>query len=357
MSKNEKPITVLVTGVGGGGHGRQVMKALKMASTNYRIIAADMSSASYGLFDADISYVIPPASHQDYIKTLINICKKESAKVVITGSEPELLEVAKNKSFLAAHGIIALVNPLEVVQICTDKFRCFEFLSDKGIKCPRFMLIERKEDVDKIDFYPLVIKPSIGSGGSNFVFLALDRNEAKFFVNYLKKQGYIPLLQEYVGSYEEEYTVGVLRLDRGRIVGSIALKRIITSGLSSRFKMRGDNAEQYIISSGISQGIFDDYPQVRKAAESIANVLGSVGSINIQCRNTEDGVLPFEINPRFSGTTSLRSLVGFNEPDILIRYYLFNEIPDKIEYKNGYVIRELAEKYVTFDMVDEITKS
>ena len=34
-------INVFVTGVGGGGHGEQILKALKIAKTNYTIIGGE----------------------------------------------------------------------------------------------------------------------------------------------------------------------------------------------------------------------------------------------------------------------------------------------------------------------------
>src|SRR5687768_13610784 len=54
-------ISVLVTGVGGGGHGHEVAKALKLAD-RYRIVGLDMSPTSFGLFDLDAAFVVPPAS-------------------------------------------------------------------------------------------------------------------------------------------------------------------------------------------------------------------------------------------------------------------------------------------------------
>jgi len=33
----------------------------------------------------------------------------------------------------------------------------------------------------------------------------------------------------------------------------------------------------------------------------------------------------FEVHPRFSGSTSIRAQVGFNEPDLLIRNYIHGE--------------------------------
>lgn len=39
---NRDEIRVMVTGVGGGGNGEQLVKALRLARTNYRIIGADI---------------------------------------------------------------------------------------------------------------------------------------------------------------------------------------------------------------------------------------------------------------------------------------------------------------------------
>ena len=85
-----------------------------------------------------------------------------------------------------------------------------------------------------------------------------------------------------------------------------------------------------MVSSGISQGLIDDFKEIREMAEKIAGVIEANGPINIQCRKSENGIYPFEINPRFSGTVGPRVAVGYNEPDIFCRYLLFNEIPEKI---------------------------
>ena len=76
------------------------------------------------------------------------------------------------------------------------------------------------------------------------------------------------------------------------------------------------------LSSGISQGAIVHFPELSREAETIATALGSNGPLNIQGR--WDGVhfLPFEINPRFSGTTPIRAMAGFNEPEILIDWHL-----------------------------------
>ena len=45
----------------------------------------------------------------------------------------------------------------------------------------------------------------------------------------------------------------------------------------------------------------------------IADELNLIGSINIQLRKSKNRIAIFEINPRFSSTVFMRSLVNFND--------------------------------------------
>ncbi len=349
-------IPVLVAGVGGGGHGLEVVKAFQNAKHKYKIIATDMWENSFGLFEVKNRYLIPPASSENYIESLLKICKKEEVKAVATGSEPELKKVAQNRKLFEEEDIAVLLNPWKTIELCTDKLNIIKFLESKGISCPKCFIFENEEDVKEIEQYPVIVKPRIG-GGSQYVFVAQDNEELLFFTSYLRKYGYEPLVQEYLKNYDEEYTIGVLYADNGKLISSIAMKRKLGSGLSTRQIINVPNSsEKLVVSSGISQGIIDDFPEIRKQAENIASKIGADGPVNIQCRKKGDKIIPFEINPRFSGTSGPRSLVGHSEPDIFCRYKLFNEIPEKIEYKFGHVVRGLVEKYISNDQIKTITK-
>jgi carbamoyl-phosphate synthase large subunit len=351
----DSKINVLVTGVGGGGVGHQILKALLMAKTPYRLVVADLSSTAYGLFVTERNYLIPPASDPDYIEFLIKICRKENVQVLIPGSEPEILKVSRDIEEFSEMGVTALVNPVEVVETCLDKLKTIQFLKSNGFNYPKTILVEGETDLSEVDFYPVIIKPATNSGGSRNVFLAQTKGELAFFVNYLVKQGCLPLVQEYVGTFNDEYTVGVMALRSGEIVNSIALKRYITSGLSKKIQVKSyTTGEDLIVSSGISQGEVGDFSEICEYAELIAKRLGASGSINIQGRNTDKGFCTFEINPRFSGTTSVRALLGYNEPDLLIRNRLFGEKIPRIEFRKGVVVRGLSELYIPFSQKNEL---
>jgi carbamoyl-phosphate synthase large subunit len=160
------------------------------------------------------------------------------------------------------------------------------------------------------------------------------------------------MLQEYVGTPEGEYTVGVLHTLDGNFVGSIALRREIMGGLSNRIKApnrtdRADLGPVLAVSSGVSQGVIDDFPEVRRQCEAIASAIGSRGPLNLQGRFANGVFMLFEINPRFSGTTYLRALAGYNEPDMLMRHHLRGEtIAQPVPFAAGQIVRGLIERRV-----------
>jgi len=134
-----------------------------------------------------------------------------------------------------------------------------------------------------------------------------------------------------------EYTVGVVMATDGDFMGSISIQRELKGGFSYRM-------------------IVDDFSEVRKNAEAIAEKLGARGSINVQCFMTDKGIITFEINPRFSGTTPIRSACGFNEVDAVIHNFLFGE-KTNLDFKKGIlVIRYLNEMYINVKTLRKLKK-
>jgi carbamoyl-phosphate synthase large subunit len=117
----------------------------------------------------------------------------------------------------------------------------------------------------------------------------------------------------------------------GEIIDSIVLKRKL-SGLSLGTS-RIINGNKYSLSTGYSQGFIIRNRVIQEKCEDLAIKLGIRGPVNIQSRFVKDKLVVFEVHPRLSGTTSIRAETGFNEPDILIRNFLFNEQFKGIDYK------------------------
>lgn len=344
-----EPINVLLTGVGGGGHGEQILKALRLGQLQYRITGTDMSAACANRGQVDDFVVLPPARDPGYLPAVIELARARKAVAIFHGSEPEMMVLSAARPQLEAEGFYVPVNSPEVMAICQDKGRTLAHLADAGFRVPHYQEISSIEDVGDFDRFPAVLKPSVGGGGSANVFIVQSREEMNFFVSHLLRFCAKIVVQEYVGTPDGEYTVGVLFGRDGTLINSIAIKRIINNALTIRTKVpnrtgRSDLGANLVISTGISQGEVGSWPEIRQSCEAMAASLRPTAPVNIQCRVVDGEVVPFEINPRFSGTTSLRAMAGYNEPDVLVRRDVFGEeIADHFPYKEITILRGLNE--------------
>lgn len=344
---------ILVTAIGGSGHGDQILKALRLASRpGYRIMGADSSGECPQRFDVDTFTVLPRATDPSYLDALLAFCDAMQVQVLFHGCEPELRVFAENRERIEQHGILLPINRSHVIETCMEKARLDARLADLGFDLLKSWQVAKLDDASLIDVFPVVVKPSRGSGGSASVHIAQTVQELEALLIYLgigkNEEAYV--VQEYVGTPDAEYTVGVLHDLNGDFVDAIAVQRDLGSGLSVRLSVpnrtpRSDLGSRLVISSGVSQGLVGKFPEITSQAREIAEALGSAGPLNLQCRLVDGRLRVFEINPRYSGTTSLRALVGFNEPDLMIRRHLYGEeVPRDLNWPQTRIMRVLTER-------------
>lgn len=345
-------INILVTAIGGGGHGEQILKALLLANNRrYRLYGADMNPSCPQFSYVENHVVLPRADHPGFIDKVLETCELFDIKVLFHGCEPELRRYSDERRRFEERGVMVPINPKHVIDICMNKEETFRILQANGIDVPRYMRISERADLGAVDFFPAVVKPSVGGGGSADVFIVQSANELEALAAYLDLDGHSTqfVIQEYVGSPEQEFTVGVLHDMDGQYLNAIALRRHLSGQLNIRSRVinrtgRVELGPLLVISSGISHGDLGRYPEVTEPCIAIARALGSTSAINVQCRLVKGRVKVFEINPRFSGTTSLRAMVGFNEPDVLIRKHLLGEkITPSFAYEEATILRSLEE--------------
>jgi carbamoyl-phosphate synthase large subunit len=334
--QSDRKLRILIAGIAGASLGTEIAKSLRHAG-GYEIWGCDISPLAFGHYDHNFhaTYVI---GKESYIANLLGLCTSKCVDCIIPGGdEPAVLIGRDVQRFLDAR-IHVCQNDPALVERLSHKGECFKILSEIGIRAPITRTIEGLRDLEDLPM-PCIVKPATASGGSVFVFFAKDRDEANIYCTYLRNNGRIPVAQEYLSEGNGEYTVGVLSMPDGSCAGAIALRRSFDSKLS--VSMRG---EGFLISSGYSQGRIDEYPEVCATAKLIAKRLGSTGPLNIQGRISADGIfMPFEINPRFSASTFLRTLAGFNEVDYFTRSTLGLEFRTTLNIRPGWYLRTLSE--------------
>ena len=345
-----EPVTVMITAIGGVGVGEQILKALLIAG-GYRIVGTDLHPHCVNFGRVDEAYTLPRADDRGYVDAVVALAGATGARVVFPGSEPELRTLSTHRERLLAAGLLLPVPPREVVEIGMDKLRTAAFLDEHGFAHPRVAHVT-PDELGQVDWFPVVVKPAVGGGGSADCFLAQTPRELECVAELLRDRSSSMMVQEYVGTPADEFTVGVLHDLDGRFVNSIAIRRELQSQLNVRTRVsnrtaRTDLGPTLVISSGYSHGLVDHFPEVRSQCEDVAAALGVCGPVNIQCRLVDGTIQIFEINPRFSGTTSLRAMVGYNEPDVLVRCHVRGEaVPPRFPYRTGRIHRALVESFV-----------
>ncbi|SRR5579885_445323 len=341
-------IPVLVTGIGGAGNGEQILKALRLAhDLDLFVIGTDMTEYTAGRRFIDAFQVVPPATDPSYGEELAAVIRQHDARFLFHGSEPELKYISENRDSLAELGVSMYLNSQRLISVCMNKVATYKTLEELGVPVPRYVKLDTIEDLKKIDFFPVVLKPNTSSGGSCNVYIARDHEELALLGQYLLKINIDLVAQEYIGSKDDEYTVGVNSDADGNVLGSIAIKRVIGNVVSTRLKVPSlDKQSTWVISSGFSQGLVCHEPELQSQAEKIAGLLHSQGPLNVQCRFVEGTLHLMEINPRLSGTTSLRAIAGYNEPAMFIKSCL-DGTPWQREYEDKVLLRGLEEVEIT----------
>jgi carbamoyl-phosphate synthase large subunit len=317
--------TILVTGAG-AVLGQGIIKCLRNAPVPYRIIGADPSSFATGLYWVDEAVLIPMASAPEYPAAMEALLDRTRPDVVLVGTDVELRIFAQRRNeWEKRFGTHILVSDSPTVEIADDKYLTARFLEDHGIEHPRSALAEDQDAVTRLierTGFPLVVKPRKGarSIGVSRVNNIHELNRA------VADRGDL-VVQQWAGPDDQEYTAGVLCF-ADKTFAQITLRRDLRDGNTYR-------------------AYTGNYPEANAYVKEIASVLRPHGPANFQFRRGLDGIFRlFEINARFSGTTPMRALLGFNEVHLCIRHLLFGEPILMPETQQGVVLRYLQEHFV-----------
>ncbi len=301
------------------------------------MVSACITPEAFGLHTVERSYVSPPASDPRFIDWLFEISRKEQIDAVLSGVEPVLAVVSSHREALRTEtGGVVIVSDLKRLEVGADKLFTARWLERNQLNYP--LSEDARDDkavarlVARIGF-PLVAKPRSGKGSRGVLNV---RNEQD--LEYARKQkNYV--IQECLGDPESEYTAGCFSDSAGEVRGVMVMRRHLEHGTT------------VLAEAG-------RYPEVREEARRVASALRPYGPCNVQMRMSQGRPVCFEINVRFSGTTSMRARLGFNDVEAALRHYVLGEkAADLPVVTKGIAVRYWNEAYITQPMIDKLRQS
>ena len=281
-------------------------------------------------------YIITPLIYDDnYIPTIIDFCKKNNVKVVLSLFDIDLLILAKHAQLFENHGIKLILAPATFVEKCNDKWKTFEFIKQIGLQTPKTYLhldevlgALRKGELT----YPIIMKPRWGMGSLS-IYKAINSNELitfsekchrEIFDSYLKYES--AMTPENAIIYQEvmtgdEYGLDILNDLNGRYIKTFAKQKIA---------MRSGETDL---------GRTVNFAPFEQLGQRISQFSGHQGILSVDCFLDKRGIFVTEMNCRISGHYPLAHLAGFNFPQLLADWMLGKPTnPNNLRFKEGLII-------------------
>jgi carbamoyl-phosphate synthase large subunit len=319
----QKKVNVFISG-GGGDVADATLDCLNLSSLNLNIAIASSKKSALLTYDVNRLILLPEVNSTNYLSALIKALKLLEIDIFFP-------TVAGEMSLIAVHareielqtGAKVFVGQDVMVETFSDKYATTEFLRQNNFAYPDTCLFDssaNESSLLKRSQYPLIAKPRFGNGSKGFLIIR-DENDLS---QIDRSKDYV--LQEMLPISDGEFTAGVYVAKRKTAVGVCILKRLLNNG-----------------STVIAERILDS--RVETQLENIA-ICTELPYVNIQFALRENVVIPFEINPRFSGTTFMQ-VKALNAPEMAIKEQVLNLELEVI--KNDHVYRAKRKKVVEFD--------
>lgn len=261
------------------------------------IIATDISSLAPALYEADKYYIVPPIDDPNYVEKVLDICKENKVKMVLSLIDPELSLLARYKEEFLSIGVAPVVPDYNTVEMCFDKYSMYDFLVKEGFKTAKTYITKEDfyRDLENGSiFFPVFLKPRNGSASLN-ISIANEKEE----IDMLFKRHDGLLIQEYMHGIEYGADVYIDMISH----------KPVTIFTKEKIKMRAGETDKSVSVKDIR--LFD----LISDFVSRANL---VGVVDIDIFKIDNEYYISEVNPRFGGGYPHAYECGINFPRLLI---------------------------------------
>jgi carbamoyl-phosphate synthase large subunit len=309
--------SIMVTGIG-GVVGQGILRNIRAMGLDVPIIGVNVDPVSAGNHLCDQVFKVPFAHDPAYTPFMQSLIERCDVALVIPSTDYEAYHLALGRDLLTA---TVAGSPAEVSGFCLDKYLNFQRFSEHGIPfAPSALPSEYRGQ-----FARTVVKPREGRGSRN---IHVDPGSpADFSDDYV--------VQQFLDGPELTTTFYVRQ--SGALHGFITFARELELGNTVRCEV------------------------VTAHDAEIGRLIGQMlhhfpfrGSCNLQCRVTHDGIIPFEINCRISGTNSVRSQFGFPDVAYCVQELYLGVEPQPPAITRGSALRIMLDIIYPGRSLDEI---
>jgi len=304
----------------GSGIGQSIVNSLNLSSIPMHLIGLGNNPFAYGAYDCDEFDYTPEVHSDNYIDELIKACSKHGIDLIIPGFDTELILLARNYKKFEKAGIKIILSSEGLISKLRDKNRMldeFKPVSDAFVRFHDRSSLKIEIEKGKIKF-PLLAKPFDGSGSTGIIILNNIHDLQKISERHIVQEIAFPKQND------QDYEIFCEKISKNQNLQVSEVSIQVVTG--AKGEMLGRMATYNKLKDGVPIEIIPiDNTEIWSVVDELLPILiqlGLRGPLNIQGRLTDDGLKIFEMNPRFTGISGLRALMGFNEVEACVKEWL-----------------------------------
>jgi carbamoyl-phosphate synthase large subunit len=251
-----------------------------------RVLAADLEpDLSPACGRADAAFQVPRCTADEYLGSLLDICRREGVDLIVPTIDPELPVLSRSRELFTGAGVDVLISSPEVTRLSQDKYATAQRFAEAGVPAPLTVWLSDYLADPSLVPGPVIAKPNAGSASVGIV-----RPRSLSDLAGLDGEAYI--VQECVAGIE--YTVNLFFDRAGALRCAVPHRRL------------------EVRAGEVSKGRTERHEGIIAAAQRLgASLPGATGPLCFQAIVRNDGSFAvFEINARFGGGYPLAHEAG-----------------------------------------------
>lgn len=351
--------------------GQNIIEMLQGRRDAFYLIGLNTETNNPMIYQCDEVWKCPPAASDAYIDFLLRIIRDTEPDFVLPGRDEDVGILATIRQCYPEWSSRFPVGTPQAAAIMDDKHQSAAFALDQGLPFARSIdPVEFSEHQLRIKLeglgFSMIAKPRAGFGSHGVKYILnidqaillgkLSPGEYVFQELIDPPAGFSRHLDRYMREMEAGIPAFIQLPDDRQYAGQcmIGPEGDIGHVFCSRSTMvigRCERAEA-INNAGMSS-------VVHRFATAMAGI-GWRGVFNIQGRMSDRGFIPIEMNGRFSGSTSARGWMGYDE--IRALYWFFKGIdigpnPERPDSPTGLVHRVLSDRHVRYSDIETLDQT
>lgn len=281
---------------------------LRQIAVDIHVTDTSLDTASFWVNQSIIHHITPRVSENPlaYQNEIIKICKQGSIDLLIPLMDYELPLLADIKEDLLKLGTVVVVSIREVVDMCLDKVKMYEYCCQNNILTPQIY------DSNSSITFPVIYKKRFGSGSVGLKILNHKselkdhKDEDEIYQQYIKGQEYgLDIFNDFKGNFQ---------------YCSIRKKLSMRAGET-------DKAE-----------VFHD-EKIWNYGKTLGSTIGHVGNMDADIILDDEGLIYLiDLNPRFGGGYPFSFFSGVDGIGAILDMYMGKSVHNEFDKSKRYVV-------------------